>query len=72
MHAITLGASDISERIFQEALPTLEPLILTGKAVASRVAAVDALSMLCFVGSEGPHETLPVMALFIKALARGT
>ncbi len=33
---ITLGASDISERIFKEALPTLEPIILTGKAVASR------------------------------------
>ena len=54
-----------------QALPTLEPVILTGKAVASRVAAIDALGMLCFVGSEGPHEALPVMALLAKAFTRG-
>ncbi|GAB4824115.1 hypothetical protein N2152v2_011161 [Parachlorella kessleri] len=72
LHVITLGASDMSERIFKDALPTLEPIILTGKAVASRVAAIDALSMLCFVGSEGPHEGLPTMALFARAFGKGT
>lgn len=54
-----------------QALPTLEPIILTSKAVASRVAAIDALGMLCFVASEGPHESLPVMALLARSFARG-
>lgn len=71
LHVITLGASDMAERVFQDALPTLEPLVLSGKAVVSRVAAADALGMLCFVASEGAHETLPIMALFSRVFING-
>jgi hypothetical protein len=71
LHAITLGAMDATERMYRDALPALEPIILTGKVAGVRVAAIDALGMLCFVGSEGAHETLECMALLTKACARG-
>lgn len=44
-----------------QAEPLLEPLVLTGKYPGVRAAVVDALAMLCFVGSEGAAETLHTM-----------
>jgi hypothetical protein len=44
-----------------QAEPVLEPLILTGKGTVARAAAVEALAMLCFVGSEGTLDTLHTM-----------
>lgn len=67
LHVVTLGASDESESIFKDALPVLEPVILTSKSAATRAAVAEALATLCFVGAEGPHETLECMSVLAKA-----
>lgn len=71
LHVITLGASDASEAIFRDARAVLEPLLLTSKSTATKGAAVDALSMMCFVASEGPHETLEIINLLLRAIQKG-
>ena len=49
----------------------LEPIILTGKSAAAKPGAADALSMLCFVGAEGPEETLRCMMVLARAFSSG-
>lgn len=71
LHVTTLGASSASEAIYQEAQRVLEPLVLTGRSAAARVAAVEALSMLCFVGSEGAAETLHTMHTLWRVVLGG-
>ncbi|PSC68232.1 Interferon-related developmental regulator 1 [Micractinium conductrix] len=71
LHVTTLGASTASEGIYQEAEPVLEPLILSGKGGTARVAAIDALTMLCFVGAEGAADTLHTMATLWRVVMAG-
>jgi hypothetical protein len=54
-----------------QAEPLLEPVALTGKSGAVRVAVVEALSLLCFVGSEGTHETLRTMGTLWRVVLGG-
>lgn len=49
----------------------LEPLILTGKGSSARAAAVEALAMLCFVGSEGTLDTLHTMQTLWRVVVGG-
>ncbi|KAL4447978.1 hypothetical protein ABPG75_005197 [Micractinium tetrahymenae] len=71
LHVTTLGASSASEAIYQEAERVLDPLILTGRSAAARVAAAEALSMLCFIGSEGAAETLHTMHTLWRVVLGG-
>lgn len=50
----------------------LEPLALTGKSTAVRAAVVEALAMLCFVGSEGTADTLHTMQTLWRVVLGGT
>lgn len=68
LHAITLGAGPAAERMHAEALPVLEPIALTGQG-PERCSAIDALSMLCFVGAEGPPETLACMDIMARVFS---
>uniref|UniRef100_A0A1D1ZUG1 Interferon-related developmental regulator N-terminal domain-containing protein n=1 Tax=Auxenochlorella protothecoides TaxID=3075 RepID=A0A1D1ZUG1_AUXPR len=68
LHAITLGAGPAVERMHAEALPVLEPIALTGQG-PERCSAIDALSMLCFVGAEGPPETLACMDILARVFS---
>lgn len=49
----------------------LEALVLTGKSSATRVAGVEALSLLCFVGSEGASDTLHTMQTLWRVVLGG-
>ena len=49
----------------------LEPLIRTGKSGVTRAAAVEALSVLCFVGSEGATDTLHTMSTLWRIIVKG-
>jgi hypothetical protein len=71
LHVLTLGTSEGAESVFQDARSVFEPLILTGRSTASRAAAVDAMGMMCFVASEGPHETMEIINLLVKAIEKG-
>ncbi|KAK9823814.1 hypothetical protein WJX72_005686 [[Myrmecia] bisecta] len=61
LHAITLGASDETERLAQEARPVLETASLHSKAAGVRVAAAETLALLTFVAAEDPQATEEVM-----------
>ena len=54
-----------------QAEPVLEPLILTGKGSSARTAAVEALAVLCFVGSEGTLDTLHTMQTLWRVVVGG-
>ncbi len=54
-----------------QAQRVLEPLVLTGRSTAARVAAVEALSMLCFVGSEGAADALHTMHTLWRVVLGG-
>ncbi|KAI3438373.1 hypothetical protein D9Q98_000805 [Chlorella vulgaris] len=71
LHVTTLGASSASEGIYKEAEPLLEPVALTGRSSATRVAVVEALSVLCFVGSEGTTESLHTMQTMWRVVLGG-
>ena len=69
---LTLGLTSFSEEVFQDALTAMQPVIVKAtKAAEVRVAAVDALSMMCFLAAEGPEETLEVMHLLKKTFGKG-
>lgn len=70
LHLVTLGAGAEAEGIYKDALPVLEPVLLTSKSATTRAAAADALATACFVGGEGPHDALDCMALLARALAK--
>ncbi|CAL8465178.1 g4713 [Coccomyxa elongata] len=52
--SLTLGAGDDSERLLEEAQPILERASTAGKGVQLKAIAVEALSMMVFVGVEDP------------------
>ncbi len=72
LHVVTLGLSSETEKIFQQALAAMEPVIAKGAKVPDvAVSAIEALSMMCFVAAEGPDETVEVMDLLQKAFTAG-
>ena len=66
LHVTTLGLSEETEQIFNEALTVMEPAIVKGRSAEANEAAIEALSMMCFVAASGPEETMQVMSLFRK------
>lgn len=54
-----------------QAEPLMEPMLLTGKNAAVRVAVAEALSVLCFIGSEGAAETLHSMHTLWRVVMAG-
>lgn len=70
LHVITLGASDEAEGVFRDALPAFVKIIETGRIAVLRAAAIESLSILCFVAAEGPEETMEIMSLLSKAYTR--
>ena len=49
----------------------MEPVIAKGRSAEVKVAAIEALSMICFVAASGPEETMEVMNLYRKAYTSG-
>jgi hypothetical protein len=56
-----MGAGGDSEHIWQEAGPHLTRVAKQGSAQAARIAALEALSMACFVGAPDAGETEATM-----------
>lgn len=69
---VTIGPGPAAERMQSEALSVLEPVLLTGRNAVDRVAAIDTLSVLCFVGSETPEEALSVMDLLARVYSQAS
>ncbi len=67
-----MGPTSATEEIFEEALTAFEPVIAKGKVADVRTAAVESLSMMCFVAATGPEETMQVMSLFRRASSSST
>lgn len=67
----TLGISSATEQIFEEAHSAMEPVIAKGRVGEVRAAAIEALSIMCFVAASGPEETMEVMDLFKRAFMSG-
>jgi hypothetical protein len=62
-----LGPSSTTEGIFEEALTAYEPVIAKGKVADVRSAAIESISIMCFVAATGPEETMRVMSLLRRA-----
>ncbi|BDA43174.1 probable interferon-related developmental regulator 1 [Coccomyxa sp. Obi] len=60
--SLTLGAGDDSERLLEEAKPVLERASTAGKGAQLKAMAVEALSVVAFVGVEDPGVLDSVMA----------
>lgn len=69
LHVVTLGAGNESEYVLEEAKNVLYPSLLKSKAAIVRNAAIEALSMISFVASKDPLETLDLMAELTKLFA---
>lgn len=67
-----MGPSSTTELIFEEALTAFEPVITKGKVADVRTAAIESLSMMCFVAAAGPEETMQVMSLLRRANSSST
>ena len=67
LRSSTSGSASVS----LQAEPVLEPLIRNGKSGVTRAAAVEALSVLCFVGSEGATDTLHTMSTLWRIIVKG-
>ncbi|KAJ7284270.1 hypothetical protein O6H91_06G084000 [Diphasiastrum complanatum] len=62
--ALTLGAGDAAEHVFGEASSHLVKVAKFASESAVRIAAVDSLAILCFVGSGENESTNGVMDVF--------
>ncbi len=69
---ITLGPSSATEEILEDALTAFEPIIAKGKVADVRTAAIESISMMCFVAAAGPEETMQVMSLLRRAYSSST
>lgn len=72
LFAVTMGPGPAAERMYKEASAVLEPLVLTGRNPLDRVAAIDALCMMCFVSAETPEDALAAMDLLARVYSAGT
>ncbi|CAI5478000.1 unnamed protein product [Closterium sp. Yama58-4] len=71
--ALTLGASDSCEELLSSSLPHLSKLARAAGCAATRVACLDAMAIITFVGAMDAHATEESMGLlWLVASPQGT